>query len=180
MQTATIDRSKEWTVEDYLKLEEGLLAQLIEGELIISPAPTTKHQRVLRSIYDQIKSLALGELFFSPIDLYIDSRNILQPDLLFISEGNKSIISERGIEGPPDLVVEVISSSNSFVDRNTKKRKYLDFGVKEYWIVDPGNLTIEIYTTNLDKPDLYLSEDGEVKSSVLTSSFDLKEIFSQI
>ncbi len=179
MQTATIDQSKVWTVEDYLQLEEGLLAQLIDGELIMSPAPKPKHQRVLRELFNVLRDSTLdGELFFSPIDLYIDSKNVLQPDLVFISTASKHFISERGIEGPPDLVIEVISPSNSFIDRNIKKRKYLEFGVKEYWIVDPGNETLEIYTGTLDKPALYLAGEGTVVSSILPKvSFALENIF---
>ncbi len=179
MQTATIDRSKEWTVEDYLQLEEGLLAQLIDGELIMSPAPTTQHQRVLRSLFRAFDQFGnVGEAFFSPIDLYLNDKNVLQPDLIFISDENKSIVSDKGIVGPPEIVVEVISPSNSFVDRNTKKRKYLEFGVKEYWVVDPGNKTLEIYTDDLDKPHLYLSGEGQVSSTVLQElSFDLNTVF---
>lgn len=179
MQTATIDRSKQWTVQDYLQLEEGLLAQLIDGELIMSPAPTTQHQRVLRRLYDLFNQVNHGEIFFSPIDLYLNDKNILQPDLIFISEENKSIISEKGIMGPPEIIIEVISPSNSFVDRNTKKRKYIEFGVIEYWIVDPGNKTLEIYIDDLDKPHLYLSGDGEVSSIVLQElKFDLSSVFN--
>lgn len=179
METATIDQSKEWTVEDYLQLEEGLLAQLIDGDLVISPAPNPKHQRVLRELFNVLRDVYMdGELFFSPIDLYIDSKNVLQPGFAFISAANKHFISERGIEGPPELVVEVISPSNSFIDRNIKKRKYLEFGVKEYWIVDPGNETLEIHTGKLDKPTLYLAGEGTVVSSVLTKvSFALESIF---
>ncbi len=179
MQTATIDRSKEWTVEDYLQLEEGLLAQLIDGELIMSPASKPKHQRVLRELYNILYDLDLnGELFFSPIDLYINHKNVLQPDLVLVSDSHKHIVTERGIEGAPALVVEVVSPSNGFLDRNTKKRKYLELGVKEYWIVDPGNQTLEIYTDDADRPFLYLAGEGMVSSPVLAGgTFDLRKIF---
>lgn len=180
MQTATIDKSKHWTAEDYLQLEEGLLAQLINGQLIVSPAPTPNHQRVIRNLYDALKALnPNGEVLFSPLDLYIDNTNVLQPDICYISQSSKHIISKRGLEGPPELVVEVLSPSNSFIDRNAKKRKYLEFGVQEYWIVDPDNKTLEIYTNSLETPSLYLSEQGEITSIVLDSlSFDLSLLFS--
>lgn len=179
METLTIDRSKQWTVEDYLQLEEGLLAQLIDGELIMSPAPTTNHQRVLRELFKNLNGFKLkGELFFSPIDLYIDQKNVLQPDLVYIAEANRHIITERGLEGAPELVVEVVSPSNSYIDRYTKKKKYLEFGVKEYWIIDPGNKTLEIYTSDSGRPDLYLAGAGEVCSGILEQrTFDLKELF---
>ena len=169
MQTATIDRSKEWTVEDYLQLEEGLLAQLINGELIMTPAPHPNHQRLLfrlaRKLEDVLKSK--GEVFISPIDIHINQRNIYQPDIVFISEDHSNILTNKGLEGPPDLIVEILSPSNSFVDRYTKKRIYLDFGVREYWMIDYNNKTFESYLgtqENRDIPDLYLSSEGQVKS----------------
>ncbi len=179
METARIDRTKEWTVDDYLMLGEDLLAQLINGELVMSPAPNTTHQRVLRNLYDQLNVLKLGgELFFAPIDLYVDQSNVFQPDLVFVSNKIKSIITERGIEGVPSLIAEVVSPSNSYVDRNLKKHKYLEIGVLEYWIVDPGNKTLEVYTSNEDKPTLYLAGEGEVASGVLgAKTFDLKRLF---
>ncbi|MEQ8470582.1 MAG: Uma2 family endonuclease [Marinoscillum sp.] len=179
METAKIDQTKEWTVDDYLMLGDDLLAQLINGELIMSPAPNTNHQRVLRSLFKVLDELALnGELFFAPIDLYADRTNVFQPDLVFVAEAQKSIITERGIEGAPALIVEVVSPSNSFVDRNLKRHKYLEIGVAEYWIVDPGNKTLEIYTTNTDKPSLYLAGEGKVTSNILGNrTFDLQVLF---
>ncbi|HHP7241047.1 MAG TPA: Uma2 family endonuclease [Cyclobacteriaceae bacterium] len=106
MDTATIDNSKVWIVKDYEQLEEGILAQLIKGELIMSPAPVPQHQRILRNLFIQLdKSLSTGELYFSSIDLYLDNQNIYQPDLLFVSEDNKNIITVKGIEGVLDLIV---------------------------------------------------------------------------
>lgn len=179
MKTAKIDRTREWTVDDYLMLGDDLLAQLINGELVLSPAPNTNHQRVLRKLYDQLKAcMSSGELFFSPIDLYVDRINVFQPDLVFVSDAQKSIVTERGIEGAPALIVEVVSPSNSFVDRNLKRHKYLEFGVAEYWIVDPGNKTLEIYTTNVDHPELYLAGEGTVTSNILgDETFDLEVLF---
>jgi Uma2 family endonuclease len=182
MQTVIIDRSKEWTVEDYLLLGEMQTpCQLINGELIMSPAPTPYHQRISRHLFKMIDNVAEkeGELFFSPIDIYLDKRNVFQPDLVFVSNTNKPFITERGIEGAPDLIVEIISPSNGYIDRNRKKEKYLEFGVKEYWIVDPGNKTIEVYTpeTGLDSPLFYLAEEGEFTSKVLPLTIKLSEIF---
>jgi Uma2 family endonuclease len=185
MQTAIIDKSRDWTIEDYLLLGEmNKPCELINGELIMSPSPTPYHQSVCGNLYDLIKIAAKqvgGKVFFAPIDLYINTKNVFQPDLLFLSKENLSFVTQRGIEGPPDLIIEVISASNVFVDRNIKKKAYLNFGVKEYWIVDPGNKTLEIYLTsqtNHEVPNLYLVEDGIVSSTILTQlSFDLKEIF---
>jgi Uma2 family endonuclease len=184
MQTSKIDRTKNWTVDDYVLLgETDTPCELINGDLIMSPAPNPYHQRVSKKLFKLLdaSSANFGEVFYAPIDLYIDQKNVFQPDLLVISKTKSSLITNRGIEGPPEIVIEIISPSNIFIDRNTKKKTYLDFGVQEYWIVDPGNKTLEIYTpqTGEDMPILYLAEEGAVKSSVLVNlEFNLEEIFS--
>lgn len=183
MSTLTIDKTKDWTVEDYLLLGEiKTPCQLINGELIMSPAPKPNHQKVSRRLFKLIDQATAGkgELFYAPIDLYIDNKNVFQPDLVYLSSTNTASLTERGIEGPVDLVIEIISPSNSYTDRNQKKKKYLEFGVTEYWIVDPANETIEIYTpaTGQDIPVLYLSGNGRVKSNAIPSaSFELEELF---
>lgn len=89
----------------------------------------------------------------------------------------------RGIEGRPDLIIEIISPSNSYIDRYIKKKKYEEFGVKEYWIADPGNKTLEIFSLNEQKQYelfLFLAEEGHVRSGVLEEmGFDLKGTFAQ-
>ena len=179
MEVASIDRSKEWTINDYLQLEEGLPTQLIDGKLIMSPIPTTKHQRTLKNLFLLIEKMMQGETFFSPIDLYLGGKDVFQPDLVYVSASSKDIITDRGIEGVPELIAEIISPSNSFIDRNTKKKKYLKAGIQEYWIVDPANETLEIYTPeDEDNPRLYLARDGKVTSSISkTIHFDLEELF---
>ena len=182
MRVATIDNTKAWTVDDYLMLGEMTTpCQLINGELIMSPSPNPYHQTVASNLNDILKAFARktgGMCFFSPLDLYIDKKNVFQPDLILLSEEGKKYITKRGIEGPPDIVVEVISPSNSYTDRYDKKVAYQKFKVKEYWIVDPANQTLEIYSgESWNKPILYLASDGEVKSTILTTPFDLSEIF---
>jgi Uma2 family endonuclease len=184
MKALTIDNSKVWTVDDYLLLgETSLPCQLIDGDLIMSPAPTPSHQRISRKIFNLLSKFAseLDEVFYAPIDLYIDKENVLQPDLLFIAKENKDIITHRGVEGVPDLVVEIISPSNIFTDRNKKKKIYQQIGVAEFWIVDPGNKTLEIYSkgqADPDTPSLFLVGEGEVRSAVLTElTFNLQDIF---
>lgn len=182
MNTLTIDRTKEWTVDDYLMMGEiKTPCQLINGELIMSPAPAPIHQRVLRELFQIFYDAKLsGETFFAPIDLYINDRNVFQPDLVYLSSENKSSITNRGIEGPIDIVAEIISPSNCYTDRNQKKKSYLAFGVREYWIVDPGNETIEIYTPvgGLDVPVFFASKEAEVTSTILKNlQFNLKDIF---
>ncbi|MEQ8685858.1 MAG: Uma2 family endonuclease [Imperialibacter sp.] len=183
MGTVKIDKTKDWTVDDYLLLgETNTPCQLINGELIMSPSPTPLHQIVLSNLNDVIKAYGKkvdGLVLFSPLDLYIDNRNVFQPDLIFLSKRQIAYVTERGIEGPPELLVEVISPSNSYTDRYEKKNAYQKFGVLEYWILDPANRTLEIYySADWVKPTLYLAGEGTVTSSVLKElNFNLKDLF---
>ncbi len=183
MQTVTIDRTREWAAEDYFLLGEiKTPCELINGELFISPAPTPPHQITLSNLNDIVKAEGKkvgGLVLFAPVDVIIDQKNIFQPDLIFLSKESSEFLTKRGIEEPPDLVVEIISPSNSYTDRYEKKDVYQKFGVKEYWILDPANQTLEIYfSDSWTKPQLYLAGDGEVQSSVLENlKFNFDSIF---
>jgi Uma2 family endonuclease len=185
MKTLTIDRTKNWTVDDYLLLGEmNTPCQLINGELIMSPSPRPYHQLVLGNLYDVIKAYGRKKgdtVFFAPIDLYIDNKNVFQPDLIYVRKENKKIITNRGVEGVPDLVVEVVSPSNIFTDRNAKKKTYSKMGVGEFWLIDPANRTLEIYLpkqSDPETPHFFLMEKGKVTSTILSGlKFNLKDIF---
>jgi Uma2 family endonuclease len=185
METFIIDRSKRWTVEDYLQIEEEVKCEILDGELIMTPAPLIAHQRTVGLLYQKLVSFVnhhqIGELFFAPVDVYFDKENIYQPDLVFVSAPRVSIIQEKGIMEAPDLIVEVISPSNSYIDRYSKKAKYEQFGVKEYWIVDPANKTLEIFAMTaspLYELFLFLAMGGTVKSTLFAGlDFELSGIF---
>ncbi len=172
-------------MEDFLRLEESNLpCELINGELFMSPAPNFTHQVVLSNLNDILKGHArtIGAIVaFSPVDVYLDNKNVFQPDLLLVKKENLAIITERGLQGAPDLAVEIISPSNAFKDRNQKRRLYQKFGVKEYWIIDPGNRTLEIYDFSSEEtPILYLVGEGEVTSNLLPGlSFSFADLFTR-
>lgn len=138
------------TYEDYVLLpNDRNRYEILEGELNVTPAPSTKHQTasvnllVLLSHY--VKQRDLGKLFHAPVDLILESTSVLQPDLLFVSKARQSIITEKAVEGPPDLVVEILSPGTSRTDRVTKAQIYSRHRVPAYWIVDPEQEAIEIY-----------------------------------
>lgn len=95
-----------------------------------------------------VKDKKLGEIFVSPIDVILPNQvgTPVQPDILFIASGNLEIVTDKNIVGVPDLVVEVISASNWADDRRVKFNLYAEAGVREYWIVDPRQETIEVFT----------------------------------
>lgn len=92
-----------------------------------------------------VREKKLGKVFDAPCDVYLDKENVVQPDILFICHERTHIIGKNNIQGAPDLVIEILSESTAYTDLMKKKRLYAEFGVKEYWIVDPEGKTIEIY-----------------------------------
>ncbi|MBI3482446.1 MAG: Uma2 family endonuclease [Bacteroidetes bacterium] len=128
-------------LEVYRMLPEGTRAELINDKLFMSPAPTIKHQNVIFALtgqfYNYINKEKNGEVFVSPVDVYINEKNVVQPDLVFVAKKNLTILKEDGIYGAPDLIIEVLSPGTKKFDLEEKKKIYEKSGVKEYWVVDP-------------------------------------------
>jgi Uma2 family endonuclease len=130
-------------MEVYKMLPEGTLAELINGSIYMSPAPTPNHQLVIRelafAILNYIKEHKKGsEIFFAPCDVFLDEEaNAVQPDIIFISAEKKPIVKQDAIHGVPDFIVEVLSPGNSEHDLVIKRKLYEKFGVQEYWIIIP-------------------------------------------
>ncbi|MEW6273874.1 MAG: Uma2 family endonuclease [Bacillota bacterium] len=138
------------TYEDYLRLpDDGRRYEILEGVLHVTPSPTTTHQRVSRrlfSILDAfVKEHNLGEVFYAPLDIVFSNVSVAQPDLLYVSEARRGIITEKNIAGAPDLVVEIASPSTAGVDKVTKAQVYARYGVPYFWVVDPQQKTLEEY-----------------------------------
>ncbi len=182
--TTTTGKRKS-TYEDYLKTPEDKRYELIEGELIMTLSPVPQHQRISRRIEFMIEKFvtekSLGEILDAPCDVYLDSENVIQPDILFISKERLNIIGEKNIQGAPDLVIEILSESSAYRDLVKKKKIYASFGVKEYWIVDPEEKTVEIYL--LEGSAFTLSkrfDKNDVLSSPLLTGLeiDLAQVFA--
>jgi Uma2 family endonuclease len=164
-------------MEVFKMLPEGTLAELINGNLYMSPAPTPKHQRIVKKlssiISDYVEKRGMGEIFLSPCDVFLDENsNAVQPDLIYVSSENSFIVKEdESIQGIPDLVIEILSSGNSKHDRIIKKDLYEKFGVKEYWIVNPTTKEALGYTLKegvYSEIGLYT---GKINSLLLKSDF---------
>ena len=181
---ATIEKlPKRWTYEEYYKLEDDQRYELINGKLLMAPAPGTWHQDWLSELNDLVKKHVkrnkLGHLFFAPVDVVLDAENTVQPDLVFVATKNLSIIQPRAIFGTPDLLVEVLSPCSVRRDRNQKMKLYARFGVKEYWISDAANRSLEILTLTKGRYKLRgaAAGKGALTSLVLTGlKFDLADI----
>jgi Uma2 family endonuclease len=122
--------------------------ELIDGDLFVTPSPTTGHQTVSRRLQFELMTALerpeLAKVFNAPTDVIFDETNIVVPDLVLVGRARQHIVTHRAIEGVPDIVVEILSPGTSERDRHYKLRLYERFQVPEYWIVDPEHGLIEI------------------------------------
>jgi Uma2 family endonuclease len=179
--------SKEfYTYEDYAKLPEGAPYQLIGGKLIMTPSPTPFHQyistRIEKKLIDFVEERDLGLVFDAPLDVYLEEKETYQPDIIYISKERLNIIEDK-IKGAPDLVMEILSPSTAYYDLRRKARTYAKHGVKEYWVVDPMEKSVEIYKNNDGTFELVQKAEGEgkIKSLILPGfEMELRHIFVDI
>ena len=134
--------------------ESNLPMEIWDGQLVMAPAPFPSHQIISSRIEDALRRWVsrrrLGIVLNAPVDVVLTPMLVYQPDVLFISRPRLRLISDR-IQGPPDLVVEVVSSGRRKRDYKDKKDNYEAHGVKEYWIIDPEKEHIEVWWLNEEK-----------------------------
>ncbi|MFY8187717.1 MAG: Uma2 family endonuclease [Flavobacterium sp.] len=149
-----LDITKKYTYSDYLKWNFKERVELIKGFISkMSPAPSRFHQEVSQNLsgcfYENFKRQSC-RVFVAPFDVRLQIKNekkdetVVQPDLCIVCDENK--LDDKGCNGSPDLIVEIISPNNSKHDIHTKFNLYQEAGVQEYWIVDPTDKLILIYT----------------------------------
>lgn len=140
-----------WTYEDYARLpDNGFRYEVIDGGLLMSPAPLMGHQMIsaalLAALRSHVRRHRLGLVVAAPVDVQLGDRATpVQPDLVFVARERLAIVGRERIEGPPDLVVEILSPATAARDRGLKFDLYAASGVREYWLVDPDELSLEVY-----------------------------------
>ncbi|HEX8358633.1 MAG TPA: Uma2 family endonuclease [Longimicrobium sp.] len=169
---ATKPAFQHWTYAEFERLpDDGNRYEVIAGELVVSPSPGTQHQTIFGELFPLLKAFVrahrLGNVLASPTDVLFAEGDYLVPDLLFVRSERTEIISARGVEGPPDLVVEILSPSSTFRDRGIKRERYAHFGVPEYWIIDPRTQHMEVYR---------LAEDPSSPSVVVSDRFEWQPV----
>ncbi|MBU0567748.1 Uma2 family endonuclease [bacterium] len=183
-QAAVLPKEFRLNYEDYLYFPEddGKQYEIIEGRQYMAPSPITIHQRLSRRLArileDYVCEHQSGEVFSAPFDVVFSDENIVQPDIIYIARENESIITEKNIQGTPDLLIEILSDSSRRKDKIIKRSLYVDFGVREYWVVDPGLEMIETYR----KEEGYKKREYEAKDNMTSSvieglTINLEEIF---
>lgn len=140
-----------FTYEDYKLMPEEKRCEIIEGDILMTPSPVFRHQAIQMTLsvtlFSFVKEHDLGYVVTAPMDVILSPENVVQPDVLFIAKERSTIINDMGaVAGAPDLAVEILSPSTAARDQVLKRKLYARFGVREYWIVDPGTQTVEVMT----------------------------------
>lgn len=175
------------TYNDYAELpEEGGRYELVGGVLeAMSPGPSAKHQLVSQEIAFCLKETCHSEyiILHAPIDVILSEIEVRQPDIAMVHRDRLATITKRGIEGPPDLVVEILSPSSVKRDRRSKMKSYAYYEIPEYWIVDPQNQVLEQYILhdeNYELKEVYAGAQLVRSERISCVSFSMNEIMSNV
>ena len=139
-----------FTVNDYMTAPPDKRYQLLDGEMVLVPSPTNRHQTFSGDLFLVLRQFVaqnnLGRVWFAPLDVVLSGYDVVQPDLLYVSNERFGIITDANIQGAPDLVVEILSPGTAEYDRGYKRTLYGRSGVQEYWLVDLETDTVEVLT----------------------------------
>lgn len=173
-----------YNYQDYLQLPEDKRYEIIDGDLFMVPSPNEDHQRVLANLFyifsRYVRKNDTGIVYCAPFDILFSEEDIVQPDIIFVSNENKKIITKDNIKGAPDMLVEILSPSTSKRDIGIKKKLYARHGVREYWIINPEDKTIEILRLHGKQYESKRYHKEDRLSSVIIKGleFEAKEIFA--
>lgn len=179
------------TYSELLKISplDDLWHELIEREHVARGGATIEHQQVLQnlamSVWNFLEDHPIGDALHRPLDVVLDERNVLQPDLFFAGTARLEIFKEENVQGAPDLVVEVVDEESRRRDERKKRAVYERFGVAEYWIVDPDALAVKVYRRDASgafaHPLLVTAADDKTLSTPLLPglTIDLAEVFEE-
>ncbi|OXS57676.1 hypothetical protein B1A99_16635 [Cohnella sp. CIP 111063] len=175
------------TYEMYAEMvDDGNRYEISDGVLeLMSPAPTPTHQSVSQELLFSLNASCRNEyiIYSSPIDVILSATEVRQPDLIMIHRSRMDIIGERGINGAPDLVVEITSKHSRRRDKVQKRIAYAKYGVSEYWIIDLVGFTLEQYVLDGERYELaeVYAEDEIVRSKIVTcAAFSMNEIVQSL
>ncbi len=166
------------SLEEFPEYPEGPLIELIEGDLYMVPSPTILHQRISRNLLSifnfHLQENSIGEILAAPVDVILSEETLVIPDLVIILNENKEILTEKNIQGSPDMVIEILSS-NRAQDLERKRGIYERHGVKEYWVVDPAEHSVMKFVLGrYSDPEICYER---VTCDLLGIDVDLKNVF---
>jgi len=156
--------------------------ELIEGEIVVTPAPTPLHQRIAGRLYSLFNQALPEQVYFAPVDVQLSEFSIVQPDLVVVLSRIEANVKAARIEGAPSIVAEIVSPSTSARDTVTKRDLYARHDVPEYWLVDPLARRVTIYSRPEGGPYQVeqTSEDVAVSATIGELSADLARLFARV
>jgi Uma2 family endonuclease len=176
------------TYDDFVLFpDDGMRHELIDGEHYVTPAPNIRHQQTSMNltflIEASLRKNRIGKLFYASCDIVISQFDVVEPDLLYMSnERAASILGQSNVQGTPELVIEIASPATRRRDASVKRRLYERAGVSEYWIVNPDNDVIHVYRRTNDRfapaVDVSAERDDVLTTPLLPGlTLSLREIF---
>ena len=175
-----------WTYDDLERMPlsvDGKRYEIIDGELVVSPSPSTRHQRIsihmVAALLREIEGNQLGIMFHAPVDVIMSNTRVVVPDLVAVRTDRRHLVEDRGIFGAPDLIVEILSPRTRQYDQTRKRKLYASVGVPEYWIVDPVARSLELLVLAQRAYAVDGSyEPGErMRSGIFQIELDVAELF---
>ena len=178
-----------FTYDDFVLFpDDGKRHEIIDGEHHVTPSPNLRHQVLVGRLVFEIElylraNPGTGHVFLSPLDVVLSHWDVVEPDLLFVAGDQAAIMTEKNIQGPPALVVEVLSKSTRKRDAQIKRRLFERTGVREYWLVDPELDTVQVFRPSpegkLARVAELTAEDGDVLTTPLLPGcqINLRELF---
>lgn len=174
MQTTPYDTRL--TYEDLLLLyaDDGRRHEIIDGEHYVTPSPTTRHQVLVGRLYFEVELFlrqhaGAGRVFLAPLDVLFSKWDLVEPDLLFVANDQDEIVTKPNVQGPPALVVEILSPGTRRTDEQVKRRLFDRGGVREYWLVDPELDLVKVYRRQDDGTFPRVAELTSESHDVLTT-----------
>lgn len=174
------------TYDDYAAIDDGNRYELAAGQLeLMSPAPTVTHQLISFEMQKKFTQSCETDylILHAPVDVILAPKEVRQPDIVLVHRKRLEIISKRGVEGAPDLVIEILSPSTLKRDKIAKKKSYAYYGIPEYWIIDPNSAVLEQYILAADRYELVnIFQENEIVTSpnIACISFTMAEIIEAI
>mgnify|MGYP001160191493 FL=1 len=177
------------TYDDFVLFpDDGKRHEIIDGEHVVTPSPNVRHQVLVRRLSYDLENYfrsqtQAGQVFTAPLDVLLSPFDIVEPDLFVVTGDQAGILTEKNVQGPPALVIEVLSKSTRKRDAQTKRRLFERSGVREYWLVDPELDAVQVFRPTLEgrlaRVVELTAEDGDVLTTPLLPGcqIDVRELF---
>lgn len=183
---------KKITTAEFLRWpDDGKLNELIDGVHYVTPSPKLSHQELVGRLHLAIGNFLatrrhLGRLFVARLDVVLSDHDVVEPDLLFVAGDQQSILTEANVQGPPALIIEILSPSTRRRDEGIKRRLFDSKGVREYWLVDPKKCQISVCRRAVDgsfpiADVLSAAADSHLETALLPGLVvSISELFAQV